>query len=451
MRPVLPPWSGTLAAKAAAFITVMCCALAALLGVLVHVQVTNQTVGQARDQALQRLTQATERYEAGDTLRRGAGVDPPELPGELRDLAVAGDRGTMVAEREGRPTMWAAGPVDGERALAVAVDYSQQARTIEGLDRAILWSSGLAIGATLLVGAFAVTRVTRRLHTTALVARRISAGDLDARVNDPRTAPRTSLRTGLRRGLRRGPRTDPRTDLRAGPGTGPRTGPRTKAGPQDEVAAVAAALDSMAASLQGKLLAEQRFTADVAHELRTPLTGLHAAAELLPPGRPTELVRDRVAALRTLTEDLLEISRLDTGRERVELDTEQLGPLAERAVRAAGNGTEVRVVRDVSVETDRRRLERVLGNLVANAHRHGRGPVVLTVDGPVVTVRDHGDGFPEYLVAHGPQRFRTEGGTRGHGLGLTIARGQAEVLGARLEFANAPEGGAVATLKLAAE
>jgi signal transduction histidine kinase len=260
-----------------------------------------------------------------------------------------------------------------------------------------------------------VTRVTRRLHTTALVARRISAGDLDARVNDPGA------------------------------------GPRTEAGPRDEVAAVAAALDSMAASLQGKLLAEQRFTADVAHELRTPLTGLHAAAELLPPGRPTELVRDRVAALRTLTEDLLEISRLDTGRERVELDTEQLGPLAERAARAAGHGTKVRVVRDVSVETDRRRLERVLGNLVANAHNHGRGPVVLTVDGPVVTVRDHGDGFPEYLVAHGPQRFRTEGGTRGHGLGLTIARGQAEVLGARLEFANAPEGGAVATLRLAAE
>jgi signal transduction histidine kinase len=395
----------------------MCCALAALLGVLVHVQVTNQTVGQARDQALQRLAQATERYEAGDTLRRDAGVDPPGLPRRLRVLAGAGDRGTMVADREGRPTMWAAGPADGGRALAVAVDYSQQARTIAGLDRAILWSSGLAIGATLLVGALAVTRVTRRLHATARVARRISAGDLDARVTDPRTHPRA-------KGWTR---------------------------PQDEVAAVSAALDSMASSLQGKLLAEQRFTADVAHELRTPLTGLHAAAELLPPGRPTELVRDRVAALRTLTEDLLEISRLDTGRERLELDTEQLGPLARRVVRATGNGTEVRVVRDVAVETDRRRLERVLGNLVANAHKHGRGPVVLTVDGPVVTVRDHGDGFPEYLVAHGPQRFRTEGGARGHGLGLTIALGQAEVLGARLEFANAPDGGAVASLELAAD
>lgn len=93
----------------------------------------------------------------------------------------------------------------------------------------------------------------------------------------------------------------------------------------------------------------------------------------------------------------------------------------------------------------------MLGNLVSNAHRHGRAPVVLTVDGPRVTVRDHGDGFPEYLVAHGPQRFRTEGGAKGHGLGLTIAVGQAEVLGARLTFANAPEGGAVATLVLPEE
>nr|WP_239063448.1 ATP-binding protein [Streptomyces sp. SID14436] len=391
----------------------MCCALAALLGVLVHVQVTDQTVGQARELALRRLAEATEAYEAGESLRRHAGVDPPELPGELRRLAVSGERGTVVAEQGGRPAMWAAGPLDGGRALAVWVDYSQGERTIDGLDRAIVWSSGLAIGATLLSGAFAVTRVTRRLHTTARVARRISAGDLDARVGDPRARDRTR--------------------------------------PQDEVAAVAAALDTMAASLQGKLLAEQRFTADVAHELRTPLTGLHAAAELLPPGRPTELVRDRVAALRTLTEDLLEISRLDSGRERLELDTEWLGELARRVVRASGTDTEVTVVRDVAVETDRRRLERVLGNLVANAHRHGRGPVTLTVDGPVVTVRDRGDGYPGYLLAHGPQRFRTESGSKGHGLGLTIALGQAEVLGARLELANAPEGGAVATLTLPQE
>ncbi|WP_055534297.1 sensor histidine kinase [Streptomyces graminilatus] len=420
MRVALPGWASTLAVKAALFITGMCCALAALLGVLVHVSVTHQTVDQARERALSRLVEATDAYEAGDTLRPHMGIDPEGLPEALRALAVSGKRGTMVTDHNGVPTMWAAGPADGGHALAVALDYSQSARTIDGLDRAILWSSGLAIGITLLVGAFAVTRVTRRLHATAQVARRISAGDLDARVDDART---------------RDPNRSP-----------------------DEVTAVAAALDTMAASLQRKLLSEQRFTADVAHELRTPLTGLHAAAELLPAGRPTELVRDRVAALRTLTEDLLEISRLDTGKERLEVDTEALGALAERVVRvvrasgAGGADTEIVVVRDALVDTDRRRLERVLGNLVANAHRHGRTPVTLTIDGPVVTVRDHGEGFPEYLVKHGPQRFRTEGGATGHGLGLTIALGQAEVLGARLVFANVAEGeggGALATLTLA--
>ncbi|MEU1367313.1 HAMP domain-containing sensor histidine kinase [Streptomyces sp. NPDC005803] len=409
----LPAWTATLTWKSAVFITVMCCLLAALLGVLVHTAVTRQTVGHAREKALSRLEGVTAAYEAGEALPPRSGIDPPGLPAALRALAVGGERGTMVADHLGRPTMWAAAPADGH-ALATQVDYGQSARTINGLDGAIVGSSLLAIGATLLVGAFSVTRVTRRLHQTARVARRIGAGDLDARVDDPRTA-------------------DPSRR-------------------QDEVAIVAGALDTMASTLQRKLVAEQRFTADVAHELRTPLTGLSAAAELLPPGRPSELVQDRVRAMRALTEDLLEISRLDARTEQVDLDVHELAPLAERvAARLPGPATEVRVAPGgppVRVETDKRRLERVLGNLIGNAHRHGRPPVLLTVDGPVVTVRDHGEGFPDYLVAGGPQRFRTEGGAKGHGLGLTIAAGQAEVMGAELTFENAPDGGAVARLTL---
>ncbi|MFH8880774.1 ATP-binding protein [Streptomyces californicus] len=410
-----PSWTASLTWKSAVFLTAMCCTLAALLGFLVHTAVTRQVVEQAREKTLSKLEVVTDAYEAGEPLPPGSGVDPPGLPGSLGALAASGERGTLVADaphpRHGRPgpAMWAAGPADG-RALAAWTDYGHSARTIAGLDRAIIGSSLLAIAATLLAGLFAVGRVTRRLHQSARVARRISAGDLDARVVDPRTA----------------------RPVRA----------------QDEVAIVAGALDTMASTLQRKLQTEQRFTADVAHELRTPLTGLTAATELLPPGRPTELVRDRVRAMRALTEDLLEISRLDARTEQVDLAVHGLGPVAERVVRASGAPTEVRVGRAAQVETDRRRLERVIGNLVANAHRHGAPPVVLEVDGPVVSVRDHGPGFPAYLLEGGPQRFRTEGAGKGHGLGLTIALGQAEVIGARLEFAEAPGGGALARLTL---
>ncbi|MFI1647779.1 ATP-binding protein [Streptomyces avidinii] len=407
-RRLLPAWTSTLTWKATVFITLMCCGLAALLGCLVHGAMTRQTVGTAREKALTRLERTVEAYEAGARMPRGEGIDPVGVPPELRALAVGGKRGTAVGRQRGRPVMWAAGPAAQGTAIAVSVDFRASERTIAELDRAILGSSGLAIGGTLLIGAFVVTRITRRLHLTAQVARRISAGDLDARVDDSRRS-------------------------------------------KDEVAAVSRALDTMAASLQGKLEAEQRFTADVAHELRTPLTGLNAAAELLPPGRPAELVRDRVRAMRSLTEDLLEISRLETRSERVELDSHDLADLAARAIRASGTDTalEVRGSRgSLRVDTDRRRLERILGNLVANAHRHGAPPVALTVDGRTLTVTDSGPGYPEYLLTTGPQRFRTEGTGKGHGLGLTIATGQARTLGASLTFRNREAGGAEARVTL---
>ncbi|MEU6309932.1 HAMP domain-containing sensor histidine kinase [Streptomyces sp. NPDC047014] len=404
-QPRLPAWTSTLTWKATVFITLMCCGLAALLGCLVHGAMTRQTVGTAREKALLKLERTIEAYEDGARMPRGEGIDPAGLPPELRALAAGGKRGTAVGTYRGRPVMWAAGPAERGTAIAVSVDFRGAERTIANLDRAILGSSGLAIGVTLLIGAVGVTRITRRLHVTAQVARRISGGDLDARVDD-------SSRN------------------------------------KDEVAAVSRALDTMASSLQRKLEAEQRFTADVAHELRTPLTGLNAAAELLPPGRPAELVRDRVRAMRALTEDLLEISRLDTRSERVELDSCDLAELAARTIRASGTDTALRVLSGARVETDRRRLERILGNLVANAHRHGAAPVTVTVDGPSLAVADAGPGYPEYLLAAGPQRFRTEGTSKGHGLGLTIAAGQARVLGAALVFRNREEGGAEAHITL---
>ncbi|MEU6330926.1 ATP-binding protein [Streptomyces sp. NPDC047049] len=405
--------------KIALTVMAVSCAVAAVLGALVHNAVARQTVGQVRKETSANLGTALDLFEYG-TSREGLNslLDPPQLPAELRRLARSGEHGTMVGTYRGRLVMWAAAPAD-RHVMAVWSPYGNTHRSLDKLDTAILGSAVLAAAAVALAGLFLAQRISRRLATTAAVARRITAGDLDARVGNGADA--------------------------AGGGS---------AG-QDEVAAVAAALDSVAGSLQRRLQAEQRFTADVAHELRTPLTGILASAELLPEGRPKEMINDRLRALHRLTEDLLEISRLDSGTERADLDAYDLGTLVEGSVLATGLDTAVRIAADRVIETDRRRLDRILANLVINAHRHGRPPVVVTVDAPpggpaLIEVRDHGPGYSADLLEHGPQRFRTDapGRGKGHGLGLTIAVGQSAVLGIDLRFTNASDGGARTILRL---
>ena len=264
--------------KIALTTTMVCCMVAAALGILVHNVVARQIVGEVRKEADAELDHALGHYEYGTAHGDvNAALDPPDLPARLRALVARGRTGSMVGEQKDEPVMWAAGPAD-DKALAVWIPYGSTRDRLRDIDTAILASSALAAGVVALAGLFLADRISRRLATTAAVARRISAGDLDARVGFPADGD------------------DP------GPG-----------GTRDEVRDVAHALDSMAGSLQDRLEAEKRFTADVAHELRTPLTGSLAAASLLPEGRPKEMINDRLKALHLLTEDLLEISRLDSG------------------------------------------------------------------------------------------------------------------------------------------
>ncbi|MCY0929383.1 HAMP domain-containing sensor histidine kinase [Streptomyces sp. H27-H1] len=400
--------------KIAMTTTAVCCAVAAVLGILVHNVVAHQLAGEVRKDLDRELDYALSEYEYGTARGDGnSALDPPGLPAPLRELVTRGLTGSMIGEQGGKPVMWAAGPADG-KALAVWIPYESTRTRLRETDAAILVSAVLAAGLVALAGLFLANRISRRLATTAAVARRISAGDLDARVGFPAD------------------------------GEGPR--PRAR----DEVRDVAQALDSMAASLQGRLEAEKRFTADVAHELRTPLTGSLAAAALLPEGRPKEMINDRLKALHLLTEDLLEVSRLDSGVERADLARVELGRAVERAAASTRLPVAVRIERDAVVLTDRRRLDRILANLLVNAHKHGGPPIEVTVTGPLVTVRDHGPGYPAELIEQGPRRFRTgdPGRGRGHGLGLTIVAGQAAVLEIELSFSNAPDGGAVTTLLL---
>ncbi|MER6250847.1 HAMP domain-containing sensor histidine kinase [Streptomyces sp. NPDC001584] len=403
--------------KIAALAAATACLVALAVGVLVHVWTAMDIRSRAGMEATNTVYSAMDVYRRTGTLAGGAELDPAELPTALRHPADGDRRVAYDGRVEGNlgPSVWGAQRVGGAGSpvLAVRINMSPQLHDLRRLDASMAVASIVSLAAALPLAVYGAGLVARRLRRVAETAARISAGDLDAR-------------TGPALGHARG---------------------------RDEVTDIAATVDLMADSLGRRLRIERQFTADVAHELRTPVGGLLAATDLLPPGETEDLLRARVRDLRGLVEDLLEISRLDAGAEAPVRARVPLAAVVAEAVARTGLDTEVGVAEapDVpTVETDPRRLERIVGNLVINAHRHGRTPVRVTVEGRTVVVRDHGPGFPADLLLDGPRRFRTGATERGagHGLGLTIALGQARVLGAELRLDNAPDGGAVATLLL---
>ncbi|WAU86127.1 HAMP domain-containing sensor histidine kinase [Streptomyces sp. Qhu-G9] len=408
--------------KLSAAIAAVGALVAVALSLVVHNAARVSMLDNARDLADERVQIAQRNYEAsGRPNFPGIKIDDPGLPKDLLAKVTAGRRATYVTEpADGVPDIWAAVPLKDGRILSLHTNFTDRSTTVlKDLDEALLIGSIAVVFGGCALGVLIGGQLSRRLRKAATAARRVAQGETDVRVRD-------SIGGVVR----------------------------------DETDDLARAVDAMADALQQRIEAERRVTADIAHELRTPVTGLLTAAELLPPGRPTELVRDRAQAMRQLVEDVLEVARLDSASERAELQDIMLGEFVTRRVTARDPEIRVRVVHESRVTTDPRRLERVLINLLVNAAKHGRPPIEVTVEGRVIRVRDHGPGFPEELLADGPSRFRTGSSDRagqGHGLGLTIAAGQARVLGARLTFRNvravgAPDGvpaeGAVAVLWL---
>ncbi|MET9444213.1 two-component system sensor histidine kinase CseC [Streptomyces sp. NPDC006610] len=408
--------------KLSAAIALVGALVAVALSLVVHNAARVSMLDNARDLADERVQIAQRNHElSGRPNFPGVRIDDPRLPAELRRKVEAGRRATFVADSPGGPPdIWAAVPLKDGRVMSLHTGFTDRSTDIlKDLDQALVIGSTAAVLGGSALGVLIGGQLSRRLRKAAAAANRVARGEPQVRV-------REAIGGVVR----------------------------------DETDDLARAVDAMADALQQRLEAERRVTADIAHELRTPVTGLLTAAELLPPGRPTELVLDRAKAMRTLVEDVLEVARLDGASERAELQDLMLGEFVARRVAVKDPDIVVDVVHESEVTTDPRRLERVLFNLLANAARHGRPPVEVTVEGRVIRVRDHGPGFPEDLLAEGPSRFRTGSRDRagqGHGLGLTIAAGQARVMGARLTFRNvrppgapadAPAEGAVALLWL---
>ncbi|QGN49936.1 ATP-binding protein [Micromonospora sp. WMMD558] len=247
----------------------------------------------------------------------------------------------------------------------------------------------------------------------------------------------------------------------------------------DELAGVARTFNHTAERLQrqvGELRRMEadarRFVADVSHELRTPLAAMTAVTDVLDEeaprlpgdaGRAARLVSQETQNLARLVNDLIEVTRFDSGTAALALDDVDVAAAVRATLRARGWTDQV--VSDLPPGTlarlDPRRLDVILANLVGNALRHGAPPVSVRLraepDWVVLSVGDRGPGLHPHVLPHVFDRFYKADSARsrseGSGLGLAIAWENARLHRAgadrgSLVAGNEPAGGAVFTLRL---
>ncbi|HEY0133770.1 MAG TPA: HAMP domain-containing sensor histidine kinase, partial [Nannocystis sp.] len=289
---------------------------------------------------------------------------------------------------------------------------------------------GLALLWTVLVAVVVVWRLTRDHRTIAAVARRVVAGDIDARI-----------------GMHSGDR---------------------------EVMQLAQDIDAMIDHLGVLIGLQQRFIANAAHELRSPLTTLygelsHALRRSREPAEYERAIHEALTStqrLRRLTEDLLAVARVAADPDATE-EVIELEALCQEAVALVAAEAEARTVRiawrggDARTRGRRGDLLRLLRNLLENAVRHSPAGGQVHVhcrdlDGRIeLTVRDEGPGVApadrerifEAFYRGARERAANDGGT---GLGLTIAREIARAHGGDLRLLEQASTGACFSLTIRA-
>jgi two-component system, OmpR family, sensor histidine kinase MprB len=236
---------------------------------------------------------------------------------------------------------------------------------------------------------------------------------------------------------------------------------RIEAGSRDELGRLASAFNEMLEALDTSLKAQRQLVADASHELRTPLASLRTNVEVLAGGKrlaPAELRRlladviGQVEELSRLVGDLVELDRETAPElEDVRLD-ELVAQTVERArVRAPGVVFRTELEESV-VQAAPTQVERAVSNLLDNAAKWSES-VDVRVAGAEVTVRDHGPGIAEEDLPRVFDRFYRAASARhlpGSGLGLSIVRQVAQSHGGEVTAENAPDGGALFRLRLAA-
>jgi len=211
-----------------------------------------------------------------------------------------------------------------------------------------------------------------------------------------------------------------------------------------DLAALVSSFNEMGRALQERIERDARFASDVSHELRSPLMTLAASVEVLETRRDDlpersraalDLLSEDVRRFQALVADLLEISRFDAGAVQLDLEPVSAPEFIRQALRAATDRpVPVYVIGDpeeLVVDLDKRRMARVIANLVDNADKYGggvEGAGVRPVPGGVeIAVEDRGPGIPVEDRTRVFERFSRGGaaaGSRGiHsgvGLGLSL-------------------------------
>jgi signal transduction histidine kinase len=242
-------------------------------------------------------------------------------------------------------------------------------------------------------------------------------------------------------------------------------GERVPVESRDEIGRLAETFNRMATELESLERLRRDLVANVSHELKTPISALRAHLENLldgveePNREVLQVMLEQSERLTRLVEELLDLSRLESGGVTLTMEPVRLGPLVKQVAReievARGPSVAFRNEVDpdmVPVHADRERLHQVLFNLLDNAFRFTPAGGTVTVsaglagDSCEVIVDDTGPGIPDEHLPFVFERFyrvdssrsRADGGT---GIGLTIVRTLVEAHGGHISAERREDGG----------
>ena len=228
-----------------------------------------------------------------------------------------------------------------------------------------------------------------------------------------------------------------------------------------ELSRLADSFNNMVDAVQTRIQRETRFASDVSHELRSPITALAASVEVMQSRRDDlsdrnkqafDIIASQVRRFDRTVLDLLELSRLDAGAGRTQEETVNLADLVKRVAQRHGFAEIPFATNlDDSDETvlDKRRIERIVLNLLENARDHAGGATAISVTGDErelrIAVEDTGAGVAQSERERIFERFARGTASRnstGSGLGLAIVQEHARALGGKAWVEISTSGGA---------